>query len=143
MISVEIDPEDETTRTLWNHLGQLADALPEGWVLVGGLMVQLHALEHDVSSVRVTTDIDLLGQTRPSSKLQDLDQSLRQENFRLSGLDLDGYGYRYERDGVIVDLLAPDGMRKPPILSHGVKAIGIPGGSQALTRAEPVAGDHP
>jgi hypothetical protein len=63
---------------------------------------------------------------------------LREERFELRGPDLDGYGYRYERDGIIIDLLAPDGMRKPPALSDGVKAIGIPGGSQALTRAEPV-----
>jgi hypothetical protein len=138
MIASEIDPEDETTRSLWNQVGELADALPDGWVLVGGLMVQLHAFEHGVTAVRVTRDIDLLGQARTPGKLQALDQSLREAAFELSGLDLDGYGYRYERDGMIVDLLAPDGMRNPPAVSPGIKAIGVPGGSQALTRAEPV-----
>jgi hypothetical protein len=138
MINIEIDPEDQTTRTLWNQLGQLAHALPDGWVLVGGLMVQLHALEHQVAAVRVTKDIDLLGQARPPGKLHALHRGLREEEFELSGLDLGGYGYRYVRDGIIVDLLAPDGTGKPPALAPGVKAIGIPGGSQALARAEAV-----
>jgi hypothetical protein len=31
--------------------------------------------------------------------------------------DLDGYGYRYERDGVVVDVLAPDGVKPPPALA--------------------------
>lgn len=138
MITVEINPEDQTTRRLWNQLGQLTDALPDGWVLVGGLMVQLHALEHQIAVVRVTKDIDLLGQARPPGRLHALDRGLRDEEFELTGRDLDGYGYRYERDGIIVDLLAPDGTGKPPALTEGVKAIGIPGGSQALARAEPI-----
>ena len=100
MITVEVAPGDQAMRALWNQLGQLADALPGGWVLVGGLMVQLHALEHQVAGVRVTKDIDLLGQARPPGTLRALDRGLREEKFELSGLDLDGYGYRYERDGI-------------------------------------------
>jgi hypothetical protein len=138
MVSVEIRHQDPGTRALWRQLGELAAVLPDGWVLVGGLMVQLHALEHSVTSVRVTKDIDLLGQTRPPGKLQALDESLRKENFSLRGMDADGYGHRYERDGLIVDLLAPDGLGTPPKLPSGAKAIGIPGGSQALTRSEDV-----
>jgi hypothetical protein len=53
-------------------------------------------------------------------------------------MDADGYGYRYERDGLIVDLLAPDGMRNPPRMATGALALGIPGGSQALSRSEEV-----
>lgn len=139
MISVTIDDsEDQTTRALWSQVGALVEALPSGvWVLVGGLMVQLHALEHHVA-VRVTKDIDLLGQARPPGKLEAIDRALRGESFELAGLDQDGYGYRYERDGIVVDLLAPDGMRTPPTIRQGVRAIGIPGGSQALARSEPV-----
>lgn len=39
---------------------------------------------------------------------------------------------------MIVDVLAPDGLRSPPTLAAGVIAIGIPGGSQALSRSESV-----
>ena len=35
-----------------------------------------------------------------------------------------------------VDVLAPDGINPPPDLGGGRKAIGVPGGTQALARAE-------
>jgi hypothetical protein len=33
-------------------------------------------------------------------------------------------------------VLAPDGLNPPPELGGGVKAVGVPGGSQALSRSE-------
>jgi hypothetical protein len=42
------------------------------------------------------------------------------------------------RDGLSVDLLAPDGIKPPPDLGAGRKAIGVPGGSQALARSQAV-----
>jgi hypothetical protein len=63
---------------------------------------------------------------------------LRREGFALLGPDLDGYAHRYERDDLIVDVLAPDGLRGPPKLGHGLNAVGVPGGSQALARSETV-----
>lgn len=41
---IEIDPPDEASRRLWHAVGELAERLPPDWILVGGLMVQLHAL---------------------------------------------------------------------------------------------------
>jgi hypothetical protein len=35
-------------------------------------------------------------------------------------------------------VLAPDGIKPPPALGPGRKAIGVPGGSQALSRSETV-----
>jgi hypothetical protein len=35
-------------------------------------------------------------------------------------------------------VLAPDGIKPPPDLGAGLKAIGVPGGSQAITRSETV-----
>lgn len=49
---------------LWNDVGDLVELLPAEWTLVGGLMVQLHAMERDVAVVRATRDIDVLGQAR-------------------------------------------------------------------------------
>jgi Berberine and berberine like len=49
---IEIDPPDAESRRLWRAVGKLAALLPEDWTLVGGLMVQLHALEHDITDVR-------------------------------------------------------------------------------------------
>jgi len=39
---------------------------------------------------------------------------------------------------LIVDLLAPDGLNPAPDLAGGLKAVGVPGGTQALNRSEVV-----
>lgn len=101
-------------------------------------MVQLHALEHGALDVRATADIDVLAQARPQRALRMIDESLRREGFEMVGPDLDGYAHRYERDGLVIDVLAPDGIRPPRSISAGVKAIGVPGGTQALSRSETV-----
>ena len=138
MTEIDIDLEDEESVNLWKAVGELVDRLPGEWVLIGGLMVQLHALEHGVTDVRLTGDIDVLGQARPQGALSSIDAALRRENFKMVGPDLDGYAHRYERDGLIVDVLAPDGIAPPPEIGAGRKAVGVPGGSQALARAEAV-----
>jgi hypothetical protein len=138
MIDIEIDVDDKETRTLWASLGDVAGRLPGDWVLIGGLMVQLHAVEGGMADVRVTHDIDVLGQARPPGTLNRIDRALTNEGFVLQGPDLDGYAQRYERNGLIVDVLAPDGIRPPPSLGQGAKAIGVPGGKQALERSEVV-----
>jgi hypothetical protein len=136
--AIEIDLEDPETVALWAALGDLVPRLPAGWVLIGGLMVQLHAIEHDVSDVRTTVDIDVLGQARPPGALEAIHAALESADFELVGLDLYGYAHRYERDGLIVDLLAPDGIRPSASLAPGIVAVSTPGGSQALSRAETV-----
>lgn len=138
MTRIVIDVDDEATRQLWEVVGELAERLPHEWVLIGGLMVQLHVLEHGSMDVRLTVDIDVLGQARPSRSLPAIDQALRDDGFHAATPDLDGYAHRYERNGVIVDVLAPDGVKPPPELDGGRRAIGVPGGSQALNRAETV-----
>ena len=135
---IEIDPPDEASRRLWHAVSDLVELLPQDWTLVGGLMVQLHAFEHGVPDVRVTVDIDVLGQARPPGPLQAIDRALIDAGFDAHPPDPDNYGYRYERDGLIVDVLAPDGIRPAPTLDGSRHAVGIPGGSQALARSEPV-----
>ncbi len=58
---IEISVADDESRALWKTVGSLAGKLPGDWVLIGGLMVQIHALEQGFTDVRVTHDIDLLG----------------------------------------------------------------------------------
>jgi hypothetical protein len=101
-------------------------------------MVQVHALEHGITDVRLTRDIDILGQARPEGALTAIDRALRAEGFEPTGPDPDGFAHRYEREELIVDLLAPDGLKQPPELGGGVMAVGVPGGSQALVRSEVV-----
>lgn len=138
MTQIDVDPPDDESARLWASVGDLAELLPPDWVLIGGLMVQIHALEHGVEDVRATTDIDVLGQARPQGPLRAIDAALRADGFEPERPDLDGYAFRYSRDGLIVDLLAPDGVKPPPTLGTGRAAIGVPGGSQALARHEEI-----
>lgn len=138
MSAIDIDLDDPQTLELWAAVGELAGRLPGEWTLIGGLMVQLHAVEHGIRDVRATVDIDILGQARPQGALSAIDRALLREGFELIGPDLDGYAHRYQRDRLVVDVLAPDGIRPPARLGAGRKAIGVPGGSQALSRSETV-----
>jgi hypothetical protein len=122
----------------WNAVGELVELLPADWVLIGGLMVQLHAWERGVTDVRATIDVDVLGQARPQRALQAIDAALVKAGFQRAPADMDGYAHRYIRDGLIVDVLAPDGIKPPATLDGSLKAVGVPGGSQALARAETV-----
>jgi hypothetical protein len=91
----------------WNAVAELVELLPADWVLIGGLMVQLHAWEHGVTDVRATIDVDVLGQARPQRALQAIDAALVKAGFQTAPPDMDGYAHRYVRDGLIVDVLAP------------------------------------
>jgi hypothetical protein len=113
MSHIEVALDDEESRKLWRALGELADRLPGEWVLIGGLMVQLHALEHGIVVVRPTRDIDVLGQARPQGALTAIDRALKAEGFEPTGRDPDGFAHRYERGDLMVDLLAPDGLNPP------------------------------
>ncbi|MGH3969036.1 MAG: hypothetical protein ACRDTV_13230 [Mycobacterium sp.] len=45
----------------WPNVAELADHLPaERWTLVGGLMVQLHAVHHRIGAIRPTNDVDIV-----------------------------------------------------------------------------------
>jgi hypothetical protein len=135
---IEINADDPEAAALWRSVGELAEQLPGEWLLIGGLMVQLHALERGITQVRATSDIDILGQARPQWTLTALHETLEKLGFELVGPDLDGYAHRYRNeDDLIVDVLSPEGITPPPKIG-GVKAVGAPGGTQALQRAETV-----
>jgi hypothetical protein len=138
MSVIELNPAGDNDRALWHSVADLTQLLPENWTLVGGLMVQLHAVEQGVAEIRATTDIDVLAQARPPRTLRAIDRALCEAGFHAIDPDPDGYAYRYNRDDLVVDVLAPDGIRPPAKLDNSRKAISIPGGSQALARTETV-----
>jgi hypothetical protein len=137
VIEVHIAEDDAATVELWQALADLVETLPPDWVLIGGLMVQLHAFEHGVVQVRVTGDIDVLGEARPQRTLRLIDQALEEAGFDSGVPDPDGYAHRYKRGDLIVDVMAPDGTGRPPSIGSR-KAVGVPGGSQALRRSEEI-----
>lgn len=137
---VRIAPSDPETSGLWDDLGRLAArVLPADWTLIGGLMVQLHAYEAGEMGVRVTTDIDILGDARKQKAIEKIARALDDDEFELEPPSpTDGVSHRWRRGELIVDLLAPDGLRGDPPMLGGVRTVQIPGGSQALARTETV-----
>lgn len=71
-------------------MSELAERLPTGWMLIGGLMVQLHAIEHEIVDVHPTCEIDLLGQGWPCGALPAIDAAPSTNGFDLHDPDLDG-----------------------------------------------------
>jgi hypothetical protein len=140
MKPIRIEPPTEESRHIWSTFLELATALVSTkWVLVGGLMVQLHAFERN-ETVRPTTDVDLLGDARkrPSStrtiaQVLDLKGSLVSTRSDRKLLAL-----RWDTNGVPIDVLAPDGLKSPAKTSGGLETLSVPGGTQALGRAEQV-----
>ncbi len=134
---VRIDPPDQESRKLWSKLLELAQAFgkDEGWALVGGLMVQLHAYENDATS-RPTEDIDILGDSRKKAlrRLAELLEDLG-EMARPPATD-EKLGYQWNVEGQLVELLAPDGLKADAQTIGKHETISIDGGTQALRRTE-------
>jgi hypothetical protein len=96
---IDIDPPTVEARRLWASALKLARdfGADDRWVLVGGLMVQLHAFERSRSS-RLTADVD----------------------------------------GSIIEILGSEGVREDPKTLGKHTTFQVPGGTQALARAEVV-----
>jgi hypothetical protein len=139
---VKIAPGDAEAASLWTDFGRLAsEVLPAGWTLVGGLMVQLHAYEAGEAGVRATTDIDILGDPRKHA-IEKIARALDDDGFRLDPPSpTDHMSHRWRRGGLVVDLLASDGLRDDPPMMGVIRTIQIPGGSQALQRTETIDAD--
>jgi hypothetical protein len=141
--AIVVDTSDPAAMDLWRAVALIADALDghdTRWCLVGGLMTALFAMEAGQTQ-RPTTDIDILADARQrpsgtravSERLRHLGGALTE----VSGLDSER-GFRFELQGQVVDVLAPDGLAVSPTTTGGMRTIQIPGGSQALDRIEPV-----
>lgn len=136
---IKVVPKDPESASLWRNFGRLASTvLPEGWTLVGGLMVQLHAYEAGDASVRVTTDIDILANARRQT-IEKIARALEADDFQLDlPSPIDGTSHRWRRGELVVDLLAPEGLRRDPAIAGNIRTVQIPGGTQALQRTETV-----
>jgi hypothetical protein len=139
---VVIPPLAEDGRRLWALLLSIAGEFgpDREWSLIGGLMVQLHAFEHD-DGPRPTADIDLLGGAKRSPRMTETMASLLVER----GAEIvepprsdPDFGYRFEFEGETVELLGPDGLRTDPKTIGGLTTFQVAGGSQALRRTEVV-----
>jgi hypothetical protein len=133
----------------WPDVAELATAVPaDAWTLIGGLMVQLHAVAAGLPIVRPTNDVDVLlhvetGRGRPAR----VAAALEQLGYRLRpSIDpRTGTAHRFVRDGAVVDLVtsvvdvvAAD--HAPPRTLErfrGYDLVQVAGGTQALRRTVP------
>lgn len=139
---IVVSPPTDEARRLWGIALDLAEAFgaDEDWSLIGGLMVQLHGLQHD-DDPRPTIDIDILGNSRRRPAMTErLAQVLidRGGEVAMPPRSHKELGYRFEIDGEVVEILGPDGLTSNPRTIDGLTTFQVPGGTQALSRTETV-----
>lgn len=124
---------------LWLVLIELTELRPGEWTLIGGQMVFLHATEHGVTPPRVSTDLDVLVNARVvSGGIREFVRAIEERGFVLVGASPEGLAHRYDRDGVSIDVLAPEGLgpRTDLTTTPPGRTLQVPGGTQALERTE-------
>ena len=124
---------------LWLALIELTEVMQGAWTLIGGQMVLLHSLENEAQAPRVSADIDVLINARVAvGGIREFVSALNSLGFDLEGASPDGLAHRYVRDGVGIDVLAPEGLgpRADLTTTPPGRTLEVPGGSQALRRTE-------
>ncbi|HEX6456075.1 MAG TPA: hypothetical protein VF009_06100 [Solirubrobacterales bacterium] len=139
---IHIDSVTPEAESLWSLALELAQALgsEREWSLIGGLMVQLHGLEH-ADELRPTVDIDLLGAARkPPTMTEEIASLLAERGAQVAVPPRSNstLGYRFELDGEVIEILGPDGLRNDPKTLAGLTTFQASGGTQALRRTEVV-----
>lgn len=126
-----------------SRLLDIAEAVaPASWVLVGGLMVQVHAGLAGVES-RVTRDVDLLIDLMASpNNARNVVQGLEGIGFSAKEPGLRGSAFhRLTMDDFVVDVLVADHLPKSRQGAAKVNRwplLETPGGAQAIERKKPV-----
>jgi hypothetical protein len=137
---IELPTQELLTTAIWKRLIELTTLQPEGWTLVGALMVALHGHEHGKTPPRSTTDADVLVNVRAvQDATEKFSRLLVDHDFQLDGVSPEGIGHRFTDGTVKIDVLAPDGLDKrrarlttvPP-----ARTVSVPGGTQALYRTQ-------
>lgn len=126
---------------MWTALLDIADAVPQDWAVIGAQMVLLHALERGVQPLRFSADVDVLVNARVvSGRIAGFVQSIVQLGFELEGWSAEGVAHRYVRGAASIDVLAPEGLssKSSLVTTPPGRTIQVPGGTQALHRAEAV-----
>lgn len=136
---IQIRPVDAQDGEVWRALLELHERHPEGWTLIGARMVTLHALEHDRTPPRFSLDADALINVRLIPRgTQRFSKLLLELGYELVDVSGFGHGHRFTKGGVVIDVLAPDGLNavKRRVTVPPLYTVEVPGGSQALRRTE-------
>lgn len=116
--------------------------MPDGWVLVGGQAVYLHAVERGAPFVRPTKDADVALDIRAfPTMLHDFTALLARLKFKSAGESLEGHQHRWLRGEAIIDVLIPRYLGERADSRRGITGgttIAAPASQQALDRAESI-----
>lgn len=125
---------------LWNALLDLEEVVSSDWVLVGGQMVLLHAIEHGAAWPRVSMDLDVIVNARVKASVRGFVAEIEALGFVLDGMSPELLAHRYRRGAASIDVLAPEGLGERTDLTTTPPGhtLQVPGGTQALQRAERV-----
>jgi hypothetical protein len=125
MLSVGADLEDQ--------LREIAAAVdPQSWMLVGGLMVHLHAELAGIPALRATSDVDVVLLPQGSS-YSEVAYSLSELGYTPhDSLDPKTPFHRFLRRSQVVDLMVPDDSR--PVRFRGRAVLKAPGSRSATAR---------
>ena len=134
-------PHHGTEGRLWAALLDVADAQPEGWTLIGALMVMLHAHDAGIDARRTTGDADALADARGVAQAtRRLVATIERLGWEMhpDHPKADDVGFRFVKDGLLFDVLAPDGLgeRTDTTTVPPLKTVQLTGGSRALSRTE-------
>jgi len=129
-------------RAGWHALFDIADALPDGWCLVGGQMVYLHCVERNRFPARPTDDVDAVLDVRAHPRmLEEFTGTLIELGFSSDGETRTGHQHRWIRGDATVDILIPRFLGERAERRRGVTGgatIPTIGGQAVLDRAEVV-----
>lgn len=130
---------------MWRVLLDLNERQPH-WTLIGARMVELHALEHGRTLARFTVDADALADARERpNPVRRIAETLVAEGFVLEEPSAFGLGHTFVRDGLEIDVLAPEHLgqtsEEERVTIPPAHTVEVPGGRQAIARTEQVEVD--
>jgi hypothetical protein len=125
---------------VWLSLFRIAEALPDGWTLIGGQMVHLFCAERGATPHRTTTDGDTVVDIRADRQmLERFTQELRRLGFTSVGVSAEGHEHRWRNGDAIIDVLIAHslGDRSQTVTgATGSTTVSASGAQQALNRSE-------
>lgn len=135
-----VDIGDDDLLSPWTTVFEVARAIDvSDWVLVGGLMVQLHARRASIPPPRATKDVDLIADVQTNrSSFGSIGSALTSIGFEVAVPDARNDPiYRFSRGDEQVDVMVADHLpsgTKPRLRAR--PAFAVDGGAQALNRRD-------
>lgn len=126
----------------WPQCFELAQTVDSSkWTLIGGLMVQMHALIADIHAVRPTTDMDMVLHVETGAiSGPEITRALSSLGYQLQvPLHRKAIAHRFirtvgEQEEVVDVMIADHARPKPPLYLGHRKPFAVPAGTQALQR---------